>query len=249
MYLEPYTTSYALGEFKLHGEYQLQERLKDITLNTVFDVGANSGEWTRMCRSFQPTADIHTFELIPQTFKKMIDNNVIDEHVFPNSYGLSNGTKFIPVNIVPDNDRVTTAVLDYAHTDVKRVSALVTTGEYYCTIQEIHIIDFLKLDCEGHEWEVLEGFMAVMQAQAIGCIQFEYGLLNVLTKHLLMDFYRMLTPLGYTLGKLTPEGVQFKDFNLQDEDFRGPDYVAVHRTRPDLLQAVAQSGWLIASPA
>ena len=240
MELTPYTTEYAIGEFKLHGEYQLQERLKDVHLETIFDVGANSGEWTRMARKFQPNADIHTFELIPQTFKKMVDNNVIDEKVYPNSFGLSNHTGIIPVNVVPNNDRVTTAVLDYAHTEVKRVNALVTTGEYYCLAQEINFIDFLKLDCEGHEYEVLEGFRPVMEAQAIGCIQFEYGLLNVLTKHLLMDFYRMLTPLGYLIGKLTPEGITFKDFNLQDEDFRGPDMVAVHTSRQDIGLALSK---------
>jgi FkbM family methyltransferase len=238
MYIEPYTPEYALGEFKLHGEYQLQERLKHVPLGTIFDVGANCGEWTRMARSFQPSADIHTFELIPQTFKKMIDNNVIDENVYPNSFGLSNHTGIIPVNMIPANDRVTTTVLTYGHTDAKRVNALVTTGEYYCMVQEIRFVDFLKLDCEGHEYEVLEGFRGVLDAKAVGCIQFEYGLLNILTKKLLMDFHLMLTPLEFAIGKLTPEGVYFKDFNLLDEDFRGPDYVAVHRSRQDIINAV-----------
>jgi len=69
-------------------------------------------------------------------------------------------------------------------------------------------------------------------------IQFEYGYISILTKKLLVDFYELLTPLGFEIGKLTPQGVQFKNYQLWDEDFKGPDYIAVHKSCPQLIAAV-----------
>jgi hypothetical protein len=40
------------------------------------------------------------------------------------------------------------------------------------------------------------------------------------------------------LGKITPEGVKFKDYILFDEDFQGPDYLAVHKSRQDIIDKV-----------
>jgi hypothetical protein len=54
----------------------------------------------------------------------------------------------------------------------------------------------------------------------------------------LIDFYKLLAPLGYTLGKLTPDGVDFKTYGLLDEDFKGPNYLAVLTTRPDIIAEV-----------
>ena len=236
----PYTTEYAMSEFTLHGEYQVMQKLQHIPLTTVFDVGCNIGEWTRMVRSQQPSSQIHMFEIMPTTFQKLLRNAVLDDQTFPNSFGLSNDIKQIPVKYVLDNDRVTTTVLEQEHHNSIIKNAYVVTGDSYCWNQphSIEYIDYLKIDSEGHEYEVLQGFMGMLSQQRIGCIQFEYGNMNILTKHLLIDFSKMLVPLGYVLGKLTPERVNFKDYHLSDEDFRGPDYVAVHITRPEIIDAL-----------
>jgi hypothetical protein len=61
---------------------------------------------------------------------------------------------------------------------------------------------------------------------------------KVLSIHLLIDFYQLLTPHNFVLGKITPEGVKFKDYILFDEDFQGPDYLAVHKSRQDIIDKV-----------
>ena len=238
--LVEYNTDYAMSEFRLHGEYQVMQKLSGIPLPTIFDVGCNIGEWTRMARSFQPASQIHMFEIMPPTFQKLLRNNVLAPNIFPNSFGLSNDIKQIPVKYVLNNDRVTTTVLEQEHHDSIIKNAYVVTGDSYCwnQPQSIEYIDYLKIDSEGHEYEVLQGFMGMLSQGRIGCIQFEYGNLNILTKHLLIDFSKMLVPLGYVLGKITPERVNFKDYHLLDEDFRGPDYMAVHISRTDIIDAL-----------
>ena len=96
----------------------------------------------------------------------------------------------------------------------------------------------MKIDTEGHEYSVLEGFTQMFQQEKIGCIQFEYGYISILTKKLLIDFYELLTPHNFVIGKITPDGVKFKEYHLFDEDFQGPDYLAVHKSRQDIIDTV-----------
>lgn len=236
-----YNTDFALYEFKLRGEYQLQEKLRSIEMHSIFDVGCNIGEWTKMTRAFQPVSLIHMFEVSPFTFQKMLRNVYLDNGIFANSYGLSDGVKEIEFKIVTDNDRVSTAVLNITHDNAVIKNALVATGDFYMRHYGIPYIDFLKIDTEGHEYSVLEGFLPQLQQGIIGCIQFEFGYINVLTKKLLIDFYQLLVPYGYVIGKLTPDGVSFTDYKLFHEDFSGSDYVAVHQSRTDMIDLIRSS--------
>lgn len=231
-----YNSDYAMQEFVLHGEYQLLNKLSNV--NTIFDVGCNVGEWSRMARSLHPDASIHMFEVVPQTFKKMLGNDVLDGNTHPNNFGLSATLGTIPMKIRADNDRVSTSVLSLRHDNSFIGEGLVVPGDTYCRIHNIQYIDYLKIDTEGHEYSVLEGFTQMFQQEKIGCIQFEYGYISILTKKLLIDFYQLLTPHNFVLGKITPEGVQFKEYHLFDEDFKGPDYLAVHKSRQDIIDAV-----------
>ncbi len=233
-----YNKQSALKEFQTHGEYQLMQKLHPFNFNMIFDVGCNIGEWSRMTRSLFPDAFIHMFELVPETFHKMLNNNVLDIKMYPNSFGLSDETREVPIQVVLDNDRVSTIVKDIYHTNAVLKQGLVCRGETYATYHGVQYIDFLKLDTEGHEFEVLQGFHKLLEEGNIACLQFEYGYISILTKNMLIDFYKYLAPFGYHIGKLTPNGVAFKDYHLLDEDFKGPDYIAVHKSRPDIIEAV-----------
>jgi hypothetical protein len=46
---------------------------------------------------------------------------------------------------------------------------------------------------------------------------------------MLIDSYNFLEPLGFKLGKLKQDSIEFHDYTLIDEDFKGPEYVAVHQ--------------------
>ena len=59
-------------------------------------------------------------------------------------------------------------------------------------------------------------------------------------RFLLRDFYRFFTEHGFRVGKLYPEGVAFRDYELRHEDFRGPNYVAVRRERDDVVAALTR---------
>jgi hypothetical protein len=56
---------------------------------------------------------------------------------------------------------------------------------------------------------------------------------------LLRDFYDLLTPYGYRIGRLFPTGVRFQDYDFfRDEHFHDGNYVAVHQTCSEILAAL-----------
>ena len=127
---------------------------------------------------------------------------------------------------------------DYPHGKFREVSCEVRSGDEYLREQAIERIDFLKLDVEGAERLVLQGFAQTLEAGRIDVIQFEYGKVAILTHFLLKDFYDVLEGKGYAVGKLFPDHVDFRAYKLEDEDFLGPNYVAVRRERADIIAAL-----------
>jgi len=91
---------------------------------------------------------------------------------------------------------------------------------------------------EGAERLVLKGFSEALDAGRIDVIQFEYGKVAILTHFLLKDFYELFEDKGYAVGKIFPDHVDFRPYKLEDEDFLGPNYLAVRRERADIIEAL-----------
>jgi hypothetical protein len=230
MAFDLYDEKAALEEFTKHGELWIQQKLSG-KLKTIFDVGSNIGEWTRMTRRFQPQAEIHMFEIIPDTYRKSLKNIEIDDKIIPNGFGLSNEAGTLPMKYRMDADYVSTYISDMRVDNFEWREGLIMKGDDYVNSRKIDYIDYLKIDTEGAEKLVLEGFKDTLKQKKIGMIQFEYGFICILSKWLLIDAYRLFTPLGYKLGRLTDQGIQFHDYKLTDETFNGPDYIAVHESK------------------
>lgn len=224
-----YTSEFAQREFDLHGESWLQRKFSG-KFNTIFDVGANIGEWTKMARSHHPDAEIHLFELVPDTYKRLLNNVKLDPKIIPNGFGLSNTCGTVDVKYVPHFDAMSTIVTDIKLDSTERRKALVFTGDQYVESRQVDQIDYLKIDVEGAEELVLKGFEQTLKSGKVRILQFEYGYISVITKWLLMDSYKYLTPLGFKLGRLREDQIEFHEYTLLNETFVGPDYVAVHES-------------------
>ena len=223
-----YTQEYAEYEFRLHGEEWILSKLQG-KLNTIFDVGSNIGEWSRMARKFNPDANIHMFEIMPQTYRQMLSNLPIDEKMHPNGLGLSNEYGKVLMKYKPEYPAVSSSLMNLRLDDSYLQYGLAMIGDDYVESRQIETIDYLKIDVEGAEEKVLKGFNKTLEGKRIKIIQFEYNVNAILAKWLLIDAFQYLVPLGYRLGRLTNGQVQFHDYTLLHETFNGPDYIAVHQ--------------------
>jgi hypothetical protein len=133
--------------------------------------------------------------------------------VVVNQFGLSDVNGETSIYTDPERDWLSSTVegTEIINRGVShRISGRTVTGDAYLAKHAIDRIDFLKIDVEGAEYRVLNGFARGLADRRITVIQLEYGHINIFSHFLLLDFYRLLEPLGFALGKLYPDGVAFK---------------------------------------
>lgn len=209
--------------------------------SVIVDVGANEGDWTRLALDVCPNATIHAFELVPDTFARLEARMGRESRVHLNAFGLVDRNGVLPVKTAVGNSTRSTLILgaEIGVIETPEIQCPVQTGDSYLNANQMSRIDLLKIDTEGAEHFVLKGFSQALADELIGVIQFEYGRANVATRFLLGDFYAMLEPLGFEIGKLYPNYVNFRAYSSVLEDFLGPNYVAVHRRHSELRSRLA----------
>jgi FkbM family methyltransferase len=231
-------------DLSTNGELSTIKKLAKMGATTVFDVGANEGDWTDLAVQAFPQAKIHSFEIVPQTFSHIHSRFGGHANVALNNIGLSDNEGTTSIYFSPDRNFLATCVPGFSEEfhqykpEPQTVS--VTSGDLYCSRNGIKKIDFLKVDVEGFEPQVLRGFKNMLSERRIEVIQFEYGYINIDTHFLLKDFYDYLTPFGMTLGKIYPDRVDFRPYRHVDEDFYGPNYLAVRSDRKDLIELLGK---------
>jgi FkbM family methyltransferase len=227
-------------DFAVNGEIWLLDRLKNSSVEMIFDVGANHGEWSAAASRCFPNAVIHAFEIVPTTFNYLEEAAHRIPNMRPNPFGLADHTGFVDVSVWQNNDTVS-SILNTSgirSTSRSEIRCAVRRADEYCHTHGINRIDILKIDVEGAENLVLSGFGDLWDHGNIGLVQFEYGMANIYSHYLLIDFWRDFEKRNYRIGKLMPDNIRFTEFSPIYEDFRGPNYVAVHNSRNDLLQVL-----------
>ena len=223
-----------------NGKAELLGRLAAFSPQTVFDVGANVGEWSCLAAELLPVSRIRAFEPVPDTAALLRDRTSrygsrIAVHQFalgdkPERRTISTDKRSALVSLLDDVDPASKTT---AHIEV-------VCGDDFCVQEGIDHIGMLKVDAEGFDHLVLAGFNRMLAAGAVDVVQFEYGSWALRTKFLLRDFYNLFDELDYVVGKLYPRGVDFRSYNTSLEDFRGLNFVAVTRKRADLIEALAE---------
>ncbi len=217
-----------------NGERTVVQRLAQLGPKTIFDVGANEGDWSLMVAAEMPEAQIHAFEIIGETFLTLNQKVAGREKIVANNFGLFEHSGELRMHIFDISNKVASH-MPYPHGPGREIICQVRTGDQYMHEKRIEKIDFLKMDVEGAEPNILKGFSAAIEKENIDVIQFEYGRVNIMTHFLLYDFYKFLEENGYIVGKIYPDFVDFRAYDLNDEDFLGPNYLACRRARSDIL--------------
>ncbi len=231
----------------LNGEAALLAALAPFKPAVLFDVGANIGDWSLAAAELVPNAHLHAFEITPATAEALAVNAApFGARLTIHPFGLGDHEGEITVYLSPRDDTANSTLRDAVaissdgndDATIAEVAARITTGDAFLAEHGIAHLDFLKIDVEGAEFSVLNGFQNAFARNAIDLVQFEYGEINLKTRDFLEDYYKFFTARGFVVGKLYPEGVMFKEYTLADEDFLGPNYIACRAERTDLIAAL-----------
>ena len=222
-----------VGEPERNGEYELVRRALRVLGGegrlTVFDVGANIGDWTGFVReSSSVPVEAHLFEPTPASFGRLASRFGQSREVHLNELALSSRGGVRALTDYGGTSGLNSLVDEALHPDSRtRRSVTTATGDAYCAERGINVIDLLKVDVEGHEWEVVDGFSRMLQGRRVRILQFEYGYANAVTRRLMRDFFALFDSLDYVVGPVRPSGPEFRPFRRSDDDFTsGPNFVA-----------------------
>jgi FkbM family methyltransferase len=241
MYLDNFYDN--LHDFDHNGESNLLRSLQRFDIKIVFDVGCNVGEWSATALDNFKEASVHCFELSEPTFNVLL-SNLTDNRSIKNNVGLSNKVGKSTFKQYAGRSKVNTLLSSATYWDdsemVQVVECELTTGDVYCTEHSIEFVDVLKIDAEGADLFVLEGFREMLKNQRIGLIQFEYGYTHADAGHCMRNFFTLLNACGYKIGKLWSDGVEFTDFFYWLNNYKsGPNFVAVRANDVKIIDAVS----------
>lgn len=223
--------------FEVNGEAEVIERLRPFDLRVAIDVGVYEGEWTRAVRASHPAADVHCFEASPAVAATLRELFADDPKVTVNHLALGPAEEMVTLHVDSLNPSLTSVVASDS-TSTTPVDVPMRRGDDYLREHGIEHVDLLKIDTEGFDLNVLRGFSTALESARVTVVQFEYNKWAIRSRALLVDYYQLLEPLGYRLGKVHPDGVDFRDYDPSLENWIGPACVAVHESRPEIIRAL-----------
>ena len=226
-------------DFDTNGEARVFEALKGQNVKCIFDVGANVGDWALLALDAFPESEVHCFEAAAPTFESLARNVAGNPRVRLNPFGLGAAEGSAVLKYAPGDDRLTSAVEVVGTRDLVSLTARIRAGDDYVRENGVERVDFLKIDVEGMEGQVLAGFGRTLSEQRVRVVQFEYGQVNAFSRFLLRDFYELFDGYGYLVGKIYPHRVDFRRYDYIHEDFIGPNYLAVRRGEGGLIESLA----------
>jgi FkbM family methyltransferase len=239
------------NQMATNGETMVQDVVIAATASdclVVFDVGANIGDWSRRlltaARERGRQTQVHAFEPAAATFAELIANLLpaFEGSVVPVQSAASdhNGdaTLFKIHELAGSNSihgiRGSTEGLTPETINL-------WTLDDYCRSVGIETIDLLKIDAEGHDHLVLSGARTLLARGAIEVIQFEYNHRWIGARRYLKDVFDDLVPLGYEIGKVTPDGIEwYPTWSEELETFREGNYLA---SRPESRRRFPAIRW------
>ncbi|MDF3027780.1 MAG: methyltransferase FkbM family [Fluviicola sp.] len=185
----------------------------------IFDIGANIGQTAFNIYHSQTRKElnplIYAFEPYPQTFDKFESNiNLNNKITGVRAYNLGLGDQKGTLQMAkhsPSNSGATRMTADTQNS----VSVSVTSLDEFVSEQKIPRIDFIKIDVEGYELQVLKGAMQSIR-QFRPALVFEYSVENMLAQGgNIREALAELTELNYRIS--TKEGVRDLNAILQLE--------------------------------
>lgn len=224
-------TGYNDANMNTNGERHVLSILKPN--DVVFDVGANMGNWSLPIISANPAVSIYCFEPMPNVYSQL-QANLKNKNVFTHQVALSDVEGISEFYYYPEIDELST--LHRRNLEIERLIKIspviikVSTQrlDSFCEINSVGHIDFLKIDTEGNELNVLRGSEKLFRKQAIDFVQFEYGGCYLDSKTTLKQVYHYLTSFGFVLHRITPFGlIRINAWRDELENFQYCNYFAI----------------------
>ena len=233
-------TGYGNTNMKNNGEYSvLKHFLRDEFI--LFDIGANRGDWTTIALQLSNPKNLYAFEPIPNAYNVLNKKYNPKNNVHCYNLAISNKNGNRTFYHYQKYERLSSfyqrPILEQQHhAKPKAIVVRAITVNSFCEENNIEYIDFMKIDTEGAEMDVLHGAEELLAENNIGIIQFEYGGTHPDAGITLKQVYEFFTKYNYTIFRMannllikTPKWVQ----SLENQKYS--NYLALSPQALELL--------------
>jgi len=144
--------------------------LKRDGIKVVFDVGANIGQSALKYLNEFPKAEIFSFEPVANTFSELVTATSKFRRIHPYNFGMARESGEALINVNPTS-RVSSIKLKRPddHSETIRLETIAGFVEKH----QLGTIDFLKIDTEGFDLEVLAGAAPLLRQHRVHFVQSE----------------------------------------------------------------------------
>ncbi|MFT6879503.1 MAG: FkbM family methyltransferase [Psychromonas sp.] len=210
----------------------VKSRLQKNSDLILFDVGANVGTYTEfLLKNFSSTCQIYSFEPSKITFAELKRNYSING-VHLQNLGLGKQNETIKLYKDVENSTLASAFKRTLNDNSLESFELmeVQTLDHFCGKNNIEKIDFLKIDVEGFDLNVILGANQLIKEQKISIIQFEFGGTQIEPRLFLKDFWDILSE-QYEIARVLKDGLDpIEAYHERIENFSYANYLAIHKS-------------------
>lgn len=214
----------------------------------IFDVGANSGNYCKEVINASGGINFHLYAFEPLKAAYELLNSELRKTNNSNykAYNIGFGDFEGETNFFADHESSEAGSFynrDFSviNLDIKPMGkVLIEKLDNFCERNGIEYINYVKIDVEGAEIEVLKGARSTLINQRIGFLQFEYGTGNIESKTYLKSFFEIIGE-NYVLFRILKDGLLLiEKYHIDYEILRLGNYFAISKniyaTEKDILK-------------
>ncbi|HEX8806893.1 MAG TPA: FkbM family methyltransferase [Candidatus Aquilonibacter sp.] len=210
------------------GERWLVERVASYGERFI-DVGSNIGDWLGMVQESMQgrTFAALAFEPSCSAYKALEGRFRGEPRITLFNVALGSAPGSLAFFEEPDAGRGSTLVADFMRTQGTTRTVTITTLDAALNQVGWTHADFLKIDAEGYDLQVLRGACEALAAREFGVLQFEYNRAWQLTGDTLRGAYMLLEANGYRIFVLKRDGLYTLNYLRYEEYFEYTNFVAI----------------------
>jgi FkbM family methyltransferase len=197
-----------------------------------FDIGANNGQYTEYLQKFLPErANLKCYLFEPQRllYEKLVSKFGGNKNIVVVNKGCGNTKEVLKLYSFKGIDTLSSLYNTFAGTeksDGYEMIEIIRLDDY---IKELGLprIDFIKIDVEGHELQVLKGMADFIREKRVLAIQFEFGKFNVASRTFFKDYWEVFNEDYLVFRVLKDDLKRITCYSTDLEIFDTTNYIAL----------------------
>lgn len=205
----------------------------------IFDCGANLGLWTEIARNSFKTrrvdARFELFEPAPVSCSELTKVTASFADTTVHNIALSNSNGEAAFHLVSPTAGVNSLVAGNGKAN-EVVQVKTERGTDFAERQQFGHITLLKIDTEGHDFDVLLGFEPMLIEKMIDVIQFEYNHRWLVSGRSMKHIFMLAERIGYRVGRASNGTIEtYVDWNPEIDRFIEWNYLLIS---PNMIEAM-----------